>query len=103
MQDALELGVDDWQDVMPVGVVLGTGILSRCLQVTRHFQLDVQTWAKVVGRAVGVARASGSVPTDLFGDFSKGRWLHEFTDIEPFPEPIPARGQQRYWNWAPPI
>lgn len=34
-----------------------------------------------------------------FGDFTPGRFCWLLTDIRPFAEPIPARGQQGLWDW----
>lgn len=35
----------------------------------------------------------------LFGDWTPGRYAWEFANMTMFPEPIPARGRQRIWNW----
>lgn len=36
-----------------------------------------------------------------FGDFTPGRFGWVLEDIELLPEPIPARGFQRLWEWTP--
>ena len=43
-----------------------------------------------------------SLPVDLFGDFSPGRWLWELEDVQPLDPPVPARGRQGLWDWTPP-
>ena len=37
---------------------------------------------------------------DGWGDYSSGRWIWRFTDVEPLDPPIPATGRQRVWHWA---
>lgn len=34
-----------------------------------------------------------------FGWYDSGRYAWELTDVSRLPEPIPAKGQQRLWNW----
>lgn len=34
----------------------------------------------------------------MFGDFSQGRYAWELANVRQI-EPIPAKGQQRIWNW----
>ena len=36
----------------------------------------------------------------IFGDFTPGRYAWEFADVVMLPEPIPAVGHQRLWEWA---
>ena len=36
-----------------------------------------------------------------FGDFTPGRFAWLLTDIEPLPEPVPAKGRQGLWEWTP--
>ncbi len=36
----------------------------------------------------------------LFGDWTPGRYAWEFANMTMLPEPIPAKGGQRLWNWA---
>lgn len=38
----------------------------------------------------------------LFGDYTPGRFAWILKDIKPLPEPIPAKGAQRIWNWEVP-
>lgn len=35
----------------------------------------------------------------LFGDWTPGRYAWEFANMKMLPEPIPARGYQRLWEW----
>lgn len=36
-----------------------------------------------------------------YGDFSPGRFAWLLGDVVALPEPVPARGGQRIWNWRP--
>lgn len=38
-------------------------------------------------------------PERAFGDFSRGRFMWVLEDIERLPEPAPAKGLQRLWEW----
>jgi len=73
---------------LPLGRVLAVCRLVNCRQISSH-----------------------QVPKDLegdigreepFGDFSIGRYAWITEDVRIF-EPIPARGAQGLWSWAPPI
>lgn len=49
----------------------------------------------------GGALIETSVDDQLpLGDFTPGRWGWLLTDVEPLPEPIPAKGKQGVWEWA---
>ena len=38
---------------------------------------------------------------DRFGDWSEGRFIWTWREMWPLPEPVPAKGQQRLWDWTP--
>ncbi|QWU17371.1 ASCH domain-containing protein [Paenibacillus sophorae] len=38
-------------------------------------------------------------PESDFGYYSEGRYAWELADVQPLPEPFPAKGQQGLWNW----
>lgn len=38
-------------------------------------------------------------PESNFGFFEEGRFAWELDNVRMLPEPIPAKGQQRLWNW----
>ena len=50
----------------------------------------------------GFAKGSFNVWDDGLGDYSAGRWVWLLEDIQPLPQPIPAKGHQGFWNWEPP-
>jgi len=42
------------------------------------------------------------VPTEkemLFGDWTPGRYAWELANVKILEKPVPAKGQQRLWNW----
>ncbi|GAA0361169.1 hypothetical protein GCM10009540_96120 [Streptomyces turgidiscabies] len=45
--------------------------------------------------------AGGKSPEYYFGDYSDGRFAWELTEVKQLPQPIPAKGKQRLWNWEP--
>ena len=50
-----------------------------------------------------VRMKAGDRPTsaqkDDYGDYSPGRWLWFFKDVQPIDPPTPARGKQGFWDW----
>lgn len=77
-------------DNLPTGAVLAVGKLLHCY--------------KSAGAGNGVAvlysKNENVVGNELhFGDFATGRYAWDLTDVRRLPEPIPAKGQQRLWNW----
>lgn len=76
-----------------------------------------------LGRILGTVRLVGVIPTFAlveygprtniaqhvigplereYGDYSPGRFAWLLADVEPFPEPIPARGALGLWDWSAP-
>lgn len=39
----------------------------------------------------------------MLGDYSPGRFAWQLTNLWTLPEPIPARGGQRLWEWSDPV
>lgn len=68
-------------DHLPIGAVLGTAILGEPrngIEIAEEF---------------GVLRANDS------DRHAHANWGWPMLEIEPFAEPIPARGFQGFWNW----
>ena len=79
---------DEYAYDLPMGAVIATATLAACVQVEMR---DEQ------GRAV-VRTGTNSIAyieDDGLGDYSVGRWIWLFSDIQKLPEPIPARGVPR--------
>ncbi|GIO84556.1 hypothetical protein J25TS5_14880 [Paenibacillus faecis] len=73
----------------PTGAIIATTNLKDCLKV-------IETWTD--GYVLEDGRFIYS-PEYEFGDFTPGRYAWELTDVRRLPDPIPAKGQQRLWNW----
>lgn len=85
--------------ILPRGCVIAKAELVGCHEMVRHG-----------GR--GLSSASPAwIETDqviyepteqelLFGDWTPGRFAWEISDIKILPKPIPAKGNQRLWEWG---
>lgn len=74
---------------LPTGAIIATATLNRCLK-------SVDTWTD------GYELENNELiysPEYEFGDFTPGRYAWEMTNVQQLPEPIPAKGQQGFWNW----
>ena len=83
-----EHGITSWKQ-LPTGVVLATTELIDCHKV---------------GATIGHASVleSGTIVLGLevaFGDYTKGRFAWELTNLQVLAEPVPAKGQLSLWNW----
>ena len=75
------------------GCVVATARLAACGQVNY-----VQK-----GQAYYVYPSTpGQVAIDVYGDFSRGRYLWILDEIQRLDPPVPARGRQGVWKWDPP-
>lgn len=84
---------------LPRGVVLGTVELVDC------FPIPVSGEPRpLIGRNIhgGPIYAELSEIERILGYFDFGRYAWRLDNPVAFPEPIPARGQQRLWSWEPP-
>lgn len=81
----------------PRGKVVATARLVDCIP-TEAVHWDPHY---PVGAYGFTARGKWHVnPAEMpFGDYSPGRYAWLLADIERFPEPIPAKGARRLWNW----
>ncbi|GIO08952.1 hypothetical protein J31TS6_49800 [Brevibacillus reuszeri] len=81
-------------DNMPTGAVVATSILADCYK-TNPFGLSdyVQLVSDEATKSIdGIEFA--------FGDYSRGRYAWEMTDVQQLPDSVPAKGQQGLWNWG---
>lgn len=81
---------------MSTGCVIATAELIGCHKIFR-----------CGGRGEGpgwIETAQGIYQPDerelLFGDWTPGRYAWEIANVKPLDEPIPAKGQQRLWEWS---
>ncbi|WP_298029295.1 ASCH domain-containing protein [uncultured Dysosmobacter sp.] len=70
-------------------------------------------WPQDFGAVIGTVEIVDCVPVEeivdsltasekLFGDYSPGRFAWVLKDPVRFEKPIPARGNQGWWNWEEP-
>lgn len=83
----------DWPNEMPRGAVVATALLAGFYRVEQkngsHLKLS------------GYPAPTPTINPDPYGDFTTGRWIWLFTDIESIDPPQPARGTLGIWNWQP--
>lgn len=83
---------------LPRGAVIATADLIDCHEIVLHG-----------GRGLS-SESPGWLETDrgiyepteqelLFGNWTPGRYAWEIANAKMLPEPIPAKGKQRIWNW----
>ena len=75
--DGLGLSLDE----LPLGAVLGVVRVVECLRMER---------------------VNPTTQEVAFGDYEPGRYAWRLELVESFPEPIPARGAQKIWDWEDP-
>lgn len=85
-------------DKLPHGAIIATGELIACHGITAI------GWSGSSDRRI--AWIDGDLtphyPSEnelLFVDWRSGRYAWEITNVKILPEPIPAKGKQRLWNW----
>lgn len=84
-----------WDNV-PRGAVLATAELVNCYRMG----IDPKTHRIVLYDSFGNFKSVSIISKEtLFGDWKPGRYAWEFVNMQMLPEPIPAKGGQRIWNW----
>ncbi|MGE4484585.1 MAG: ASCH domain-containing protein [Oscillospiraceae bacterium] len=101
------LGVAD-PDYLPRGAIIATADLVNCWRIVYNPGTDIDVAKHIpVGAELDVPKHHPDfhryiVPTEqemLFGDWTPGRYAWELQNVVMLPEPIPAKGGQRLWNW----
>ncbi len=87
---------------LPLGLVVATCRLVNCfkIHVTRPEKRDgeiVMTAFLEAGNSL--IEVSGNEL--VFGDYTPGRYAWILEDVNPLPEPVPARGKLGLWEWEP--
>lgn len=85
-------------DNLPLGCIIATAELVGCHEMVRHGGRGISSTSP------GWLETDNGIymPTDqeaIFGDWTPGRYAWEFRNMKMLPEPIPAKGKQRIWNW----
>ncbi|WP_101908864.1 hypothetical protein [Marasmitruncus massiliensis] len=70
----------EWVKSLPYGAVLGTVEIINCVPAE-----SIRDGLPKLER--------------VFGDFSDGRYALVLADPVPLERPVPAKGQQGWWNW----
>lgn len=90
--------VDEYCSKFPLGYIIATAELVDCHKIVRYggrgMSSDGPGWLETED---GIY-----LPTEqelLFGDWTPGRYAWEVVNVKMLPEPIPAKGHQRLWNW----
>jgi hypothetical protein len=90
------------------GHIIATAELVNCWHIVYHPGPDIDVAKHIkIGAELDVPKHHPDfqkymVPTEqemLFGDWTPGRYAWEFANIKILSDPIPAKGQQRLWNW----
>lgn len=90
------------------GCIIATAELINCWHIVYHPGPDIDTSKHIkIGAELDVPKHHPDfhryiVPTEQemsFGDWTPGRYAWELANVKILPKPIPAKGQQRLWNW----
>ncbi|MBU2701121.1 hypothetical protein Ga0466249_002232 [Sporomusaceae bacterium BoRhaA] len=83
--------------LLPVGAVIAVADLVDCLKVIGNVSLKIGDQKQVVAVLENQMRVTGNEYE--FGDFSVGRYAWILSGVRWCIDPVPAKGQQRIWNW----
>lgn len=88
--------VDAILDSLPFGAVLSSAKLVDCVAIAHRWQ------EQLIQQRDNRWFVSPPItsPEYAFGDYTPGRYAWLLDDVQPLPEPIPARGQPGLWEWA---
>jgi hypothetical protein len=78
----------------PFGKVLATAKLAACIEIINKDEFYEMAYADM-GTQWYVIDGNEY----HFGDYTPGRWAWILEDIQPLPEPVPAKGMQGLWEW----
>lgn len=88
--------VDAILDRLPFGAVLSSAKLVDCVAIVHRWQ------EQLIQQRDNRWFVSPPItsPEYAFGDYTPGRYAWLLDDVQPLPEPIPAKGQLGLWEWA---
>ena len=82
--------------LLPFGCIIATAELVDCHRI----RVDPKSYQVALydscGNQTSVSISSKEI---LFGDWTPGRFAWDFKNVVMLPEPVPAKGGQRLWNW----
>ncbi|MCY4653282.1 MAG: ASCH domain-containing protein [Dehalococcoidia bacterium] len=82
---------------MPMGAVVATAKLIECMQVMGEPDSRGIVTCRGFGELGDELAYDATSTTDLYGDFSVGRWLWVFHDLRRV-EPVSTNGRQGVWT-----
>lgn len=85
----------------PLGAVIATCRLVDCVKIIDWFIPDPYS-KPLEGCAVLKNDKKVTGHEYCFGNYTPGRYAWILEDVQPLPEPIPARGRLGLWEWEPP-
>lgn len=83
---------------LPYSCIIATAELVGCHKIVRHGGRGMSSQ----GTGWLETESGIYIPTEqeeLFGDWTPGRYAWELTNIKVLPEPVPAKGKQRLWEF----
>lgn len=87
-------------ELLPRGAIIATADLVECWKIDAiGHVVDGSKSAHITG---GPFHGKGNIISGkeiLFGNWTPGRYAWEFANMTMLPEPIPAKGKQRLWEW----
>ena len=86
------------ENELPTGCIVATAELVDCHQIVRYGGRGMSS----EGPGWIETEEGIYLPTEqelMFGDWTPGRYAWEVRNMKMLPEPIPAKGKQRLWNW----
>lgn len=100
----------NYRGPLAIHAAKGVPIEAKMFAAEEHALGRLQVTGLPIGAVIAMARLTDCVPTEeirdqlcglerRYGDYAFGRWAWVLKDIEPLPEPIPARGALGLWDW----
>lgn len=81
---------------LPFGAVLATAQLVEALTIKVEPGASAPS---LIDREGHVVREVSSAEVQ-FGHYQTGRWAWVLAEVQPLPEPVPARGRLGIWEWV---
>jgi activating signal cointegrator 1 len=82
-------------DNLPIGAVVGIAVLRECFMV----RCDLLGGVIALEADTRKTHFNTLDKEYAFGWYGSGRYAWELQDVKQLLKPIPAKGQQRIWNW----
>ena len=96
-----------WVLAQPRGMVIATvrvARVGRLVSIVGSVGKACEQCACTTVRSGRNCNHRGGFPVNVddgLGDYTPGRLMWQFDQVEVLPEPVAARGYQRLWHWQP--